>query len=662
MDTSTESASPQMPVKNGGSTGKSFARAATWTVGLAAAILVMISVGGYFYHREQLAALATEHLRLIVTGPAALQAGVPAEYTISTSAISGQPLPSQVEVTLLTPEGKRLKAYKETTDERGRLQVAIPGELSLPPQVKLRVVALHYDSREEMETPLAVDPVRQEKQTSFIRQHRLPRLKKKLEPVLDIEPGKVEVVFYPEGGNLVAGLENRVYFAGRNPLGKPVHLRGAIVANGDTETTKEEVCTVETLHEGMGVFTLAPRDGSSYRLKITSPAGVKSETKLPAVSKERKVLLTTGPGVFAPAAPLEFKVWAAKPGLPLVAAAYCRGVQVGQQPLVTKSGANGVAIPLDAAVDGVVWLTVYDYSTSPPLPAAERLVYRRPAHKLNIRVTGHSKRYSPGENVSLSLLVTNEKGEPVPATLGVAVVDDAMCTLADDRFYLSEGSKGDVPAAVALDLLLGTQGWRRLAKKSDTKPPFMFDNIGQIREDYERRLAEYRADRTKALNTITTASFFGGLGLVLLVAMLGLMRIVFGMHLWIPAIGATTCCLIMGAILLDPGRLTPGQDVAVAFLSYCAPPPDSQKADPEKPNINEAEDEIALDLAEAKPGVQNDFAETLFWNPLLIAGPNGKASISFKLSETATTFRVLIDAQGDGRTGSGQVELISRTP
>ena len=82
VDTSTESVSPQMPVKNGGSTGKSFAQAANWTVGLAAAILVMISVGGYFYHREQLAALATQHLRLIVTGPSALQAGVPAEYTI----------------------------------------------------------------------------------------------------------------------------------------------------------------------------------------------------------------------------------------------------------------------------------------------------------------------------------------------------------------------------------------------------------------------------------------------------------------------------------------------------------------------------------------------------------------------------------------------------
>ena len=74
----------------------------------------------------------------------------------------------------------------------------------------------------------------------------------------------------------------------------------------------------------------------------------------------------------------------------------------------------------------------------------------------------------------------------------------------------------------------------------------MYDNIEQIRANYKKCLADYQADRTRALNTLTAASFFGGLGLVLLVAMLGVMRIVSGMHLWVSAIGATTCCLIIG--------------------------------------------------------------------------------------------------------------------
>ena len=251
-------------------------------------------------------------------------------------------------------------------------------------------------------------------------------------------------------------------------------------------------------------------------------------------------------------------------------AAYCRGVQVGQQPIVTKGiggEANPVAIALDDAVGGVIRLTVYDYGVTPPKPVAERLVYRRPAGKLNVRAAGHAERYAPGEKVDMSLLVTDENGKPVPAVLGVAVVDDALLNLADDRtpsmpthflltseiekpedlenadFYLSDQTKGKTTAAEALDLLLGTQGWRRFAEKSllaakgnsatrrtlaklalvgAGQPPLMYDNIEQIRANYKKCLADYQADRTRALNTLTAASFFGGLGLVLLVAMLGL--------------------------------------------------------------------------------------------------------------------------------------------
>ena len=52
--------------------------------------------------------------------------------------------------------------------------------------------------------------------------------------------------------------------------------------------------------------------------------------------------------------------------------------------------------------------------------------------------------------------------------------------------------------------------------------------------------------------------------------------------------------------------------------------------------------------------------ETPFWNPLLIAGPDGKASIGFKLPDAAGTFRVTVDAHGDGRLGAGQAEIVVR--
>ncbi len=124
------------------------------------ALLLLISVGGYFYHRQRLWGVAAEHLRMLMSGPSILEAGVAAEYLVSTTAIDGQPLAAQVEVVLSGPDGKRLKAYREPTDERGRLRVVIPADLSLPPVTKLKVAAWHRESREEAEMPLRVEPTR----------------------------------------------------------------------------------------------------------------------------------------------------------------------------------------------------------------------------------------------------------------------------------------------------------------------------------------------------------------------------------------------------------------------------------------------------------------------------------------------------------------------
>ena len=95
----------------------------------------------------------------------------------------------------------------------------------------------------------------------------------------------------------------------------------------------------------------------------------------------------------------------------------------------------------------------------------------------------------------MSLAVTNEKNEPVAAVLGVSVVDQALFALAGDHtptmttqflltseienpedlenadFYLSEDKSSSVPAAVALDLLLGTQGWRRFSDNNPCNNP-----------------------------------------------------------------------------------------------------------------------------------------------------------------------------------------------
>lgn len=804
--------SAKTPVKTSPAAARVFGRAANWAVGVAAAVLVLTSVGGYFYHREQLSAIAADHLRLIVTGPSTLQNGAAAEFMVSTTTISGQPVPAQIEVALLGPDGNRLKAFKEPADEHGRLRVLIPADLNLPPQCKLKVGAWHGDSQEETEMPLLSVPARLATEVSLDKAayrpgetircrsvtlswfgleacRQLPVHFALFGPRQDVTPistvngttdhgvgsgafvlaenaphglyelsvqspdrafdnrsqhfgirkqaaagsdrtaeaahgeqaaaDELKVTFYPEGGELIAGLENRVYFSAKNARGEPVALSGVVVVKGRGESAQDrEVAAVETMFQGMGTFSLTPRAGETYRLRIAEPKGAKQEPTLPSVVSDSDLVLTTGTGVFAAEKPLEFNVRAAKAGISLVAAAYCRGVQVGEQPLVTKAGAtaaNPVVIPLDRSVGGVIRLIVFDYRTSPPKPVAERLVYRRPSQKLNVQAIDLHEKYAPGEKVELSFAVTDEKGEAVPGVLGIEAVDEVVAdptdstlstqflllgeinnpeTVENADFYLSDGVKDKTPAAVALDLLLGVQncqwhGERSFRAKGVNRvsegelapmvmlddlvgPPAMFDNVHQIRANYEKSMADYQAVRTNTLNTLTTASFFGGLGLVLLVAMLGLMRIVSGMHLWIAAIGATTCCLIVGAILMDPGRLATAQDVAVAFSSYTAPSPKLDKSKDREPRPTPSPEQsvpIAKPAAEEKTGepqpeTKQAKAEpkrsTLLWAPLLVADADGKASVSFELPKTPSKIRVTVNAQGAGRLGSGQFEIVTR--
>ena len=73
--------------------------------------------------------------------------------------------------------------------------------------------------------------------------------------------------------------------------------------------------------------------------------------------------------------------------------------------------------------------------------------------------------------------------------------------------------------------------------------------------------------------------------------------------------------------------------------------------------------EYAHQHSEGDPGVRSDFAETVFWHPLLIADASGRAEVKFDLSDSVTTYRVLVDAHdGHGRIGGGKGEVISRIP
>ena len=418
----------------------------------------------------------------------------------------------------------------------------------------------------------------------------------------------------------------------------------------------------------------------------------------------RKVVLSTGIGVFAPGKPLEFNVRATSDGLPLLAAAYCRGLLVGQRAFTGHAGANEVSVDPDAAA-GVIRLAIYDYSVNPPEIVTQRLVYRRPSRRLRVRLADRRERYAPGGHVSLSLLVTDENDKPVPAVLGVSVVDAALLEPSGSRRPRTPGDRllavnldkpEDVEeldeflsqqpkSAASLDLLLGTrgagqsqrtphaprEGLRRAERDeqfAELDPPAMFDNLADLEKRYRKSLDDYQAKRTQLLNTLTIMSFFGAAGMVLLAAMLSLLRIASGLRIWLPAMLSAALALTIGTIVLNPESLKSGTKQAAAYVPFHLAPalplspremvgvrgPDQTVPSPVAASTGGA---FSYVHKQAQPG---DSPQTVYWNPRLIAGPDGRAKIEFDLSDATTTFRIRIDAHSaGGRLAAAEDELKS---
>src|SRR5438876_10848394 len=81
----------------------------------------------------------------------------------------------------------------------------------------------------------------------------------------------LDLTIYPEGGDLIAGLPNRVYIEGRTPAQKPADMAGVIV-----NFAGKEIARFRTEHEGRGRFSFVPTKGEAYSLHVTEPAGIKT--------------------------------------------------------------------------------------------------------------------------------------------------------------------------------------------------------------------------------------------------------------------------------------------------------------------------------------------------------------------------------------------------
>jgi hypothetical protein len=93
---------------------------------------------------------------------------------------------------------------------------------------------------------------------------------------------EVTLKFFPEGGNLVAGVQSQVAFEATDKGGAPLEVEGHIVGKGG-----EQRAQFATKHEGRGVFDYTPTEGDKAEVEY---GGKKYRFDLPNAQEQGAVM------------------------------------------------------------------------------------------------------------------------------------------------------------------------------------------------------------------------------------------------------------------------------------------------------------------------------------------------------------------------------------
>jgi hypothetical protein len=276
---------------------------------------------------------------------------------------------------------------------------------------------------------------------------------------------RVNFDFYPEGGNLIIGLSNRIVFKATNENGQGINVTGEL-QNAKGESVK----SFSSLHNGMGAFEYIP-DGSKNKVKVTYQ-GKNHYFELPKSILGGYCLKINS--LLQNDLILQIEKSIDIPTVPLGLSIMCRGEGVFFRMLQVDAATFVLKIPKRELPVGVNQFTLFDAKGE---VFAERLVFITPKqneHFGPIKAIPNKEKYGTQERITI-----NFSTDMPETTFSLSVRDSASTLSTADtgdiitNLLLSSDLKGhienplwyfeqdDAERRTALDLLMMVQGWKR---------------------------------------------------------------------------------------------------------------------------------------------------------------------------------------------------------
>ncbi len=285
-----------------------------------------------------------------------------------------------------------------------------------------------------------------------------------------------DIQFFPEGGNLVKGLPNRVAFRIADRSGKGLPSKGALV-----NTAGDTLARFQTLLFGMGQFSFTPAESTGYKavFDIKDHSGITQDLP-PAEDKGFTMELDdAGQGRLSVTVRTPTPVRAEEAMIGLVVHTRHSITRIDEKNI--SSGEARFTVETNGLEDGVSQFTILN---SRKIPVSERLWFHYPAR---LTLTPHTDKetYSPREKVTLDISARDSSGRPIQLNGSMAVVlqdslqstgsediqnylllsSDLRGTIESPGYYFSDNSR---EVTAGMDLLMRVQGWRRFRQPAAT--------------------------------------------------------------------------------------------------------------------------------------------------------------------------------------------------
>jgi hypothetical protein len=298
---------------------------------------------------------------------------------------------------------------------------------------------------------------------------KLGRFAQSEKPMYDIQ-------FFPEGGNLVAGLKNNIAFRVVGKNGKGIKFKGFLV-----DPKNDTIARFSPFKFGLGHFSFTPQINQHYRAVVVDSLDQINSKLLQDASEEGYILQATDAKNFVK---LEIKSKVKDTLLSRYQQVYVVVRSWNIQRLAQSHAlVNGItSLQLDKKImrEGVNKIILFDQNLN---PVCERAYFIPPTSRLKIEVETDKPNYKTREKIILNLSSSQTdhsqdanmsvsvyridslaKEEHIGISSYLLLTSELKGTIESPEYYL----KGDQPDNQAIDNLMLTHGWSRFKREDNS--------------------------------------------------------------------------------------------------------------------------------------------------------------------------------------------------